>query len=328
MALKVKPLPSGAPFSFSGAVGTFSFEASLDRNVATLDDALSLVFTITGDGDLKRIEAPALAGLDSFDIYEPRVKEETYGEESGRRVGRKVFEYLLTPRAAGAFSLSPSFSYFSPQNGKYVTLTAQTFQIEIREGRGEQILGGTEQSEDSDDLMEVKELSRGEPRWVKQPLVWVILLLPFLVFGIVQGSGYFRRVFLGTQIMGSPKPAREIAEKWLREALGHLQKGESRHFYQAVSNAFQQYFSARTEIPLPELSEERMVEELDRRGLESIQIETFRRILKDCELALYAGMDHSAAMEETYRRALEILEGLEFHFGTLPSGLVKGTGSN
>ncbi len=327
VVLKVKPLPSGAPFSFSGAVGTFSFEASLDRNVATTDDALSLVLTITGDGDLKRVEAPALAGLDSFDIYEPRVKEETYGEESGKRVGRKVFEYLLTPRAAGTFSLSPSFSYFSPGNGKYITLTAQTFQIEIREGRGEEVRSGPNQPEDSDGLMEVKELSRAEQRWLKQPLFWVALLLPFILFGIVQGSLYFRRVFVRTRAH-SEEDAREIAEKWLREAYGYLQKGESRYFYQAVSNAFQQYFSARTGIPLLELSGERMAEELGRRGLESVQVETFRRILKDCELALYAGMDHSAAMEATYRRALEMLERLESRLNALPSGVIEGVSSN
>ena len=326
VALKVKPLPPGAPFSFSGAVGTFSFEASLDRNVATTDDALSLVIAITGDGDLKRIEAPALEGLDSFDIYEPKIKEETYGEEYGRRVGRKVFEYLLTPKTTGTFSLSPSFSYFSPETGEYVTLIGKLFRIEIREGRGDQFRSGTNPSMDSDELMEVKELSRGEQRWLKHPLFWIALLLPLLVFSTVYGSRYIRGVLVRSQKSSGPEAAREVAEKWLKEANGHLQKGESRDFYQAVSNTFQQYFSALTGLSPAEWSEARMVEELGRWGLENAQIETFRQILKDCELAIYAGMDHSDAMAETYRKAVEMLEELEYRFQGLPAGIVGGIG--
>lgn len=312
--LKVNPLPPGAPTSFSGAVGTFSFEASLDRNTATTDDALSLIFTITGDGDLKRVEAPALTGLDSFDIYEPRVKEEVYGEESGRRVGRKVFEYLLSPKTPGAFSLSPIFSYFSPEGEKYVTLSEKTLRIEIQEGRGDKAESSVGSARDSDDLMEVEALSRRQKRWLKQPLFWVAVLLPFLVFGIVQGTGYFGRIFGRRQDTHGPKGAREVAEKWLQEAAGHLHEGNSRPFYQAVSNAVMQYVSVRMAVPLPELSEERILEELGHRGLESGQMETLRQIFKNCELALYAGMDHSAAMEQTHRKAVEVLEGMERHF--------------
>ncbi len=312
--LKVKPLPPGAPASFSGAVGTFSFEASLDRNTATTEDALSLIFVITGDGDLKRIEAPVLTELDSFDVYDPRVKEETYGEESGRRVGRKVFEYLLTPKAVGTFSLSPSFSYFSPEAEKYVTLSAQTFRIEIQEGGGDKGGSIAGRSGNSGSLMEVEALSRGQKRWLKHPLFWFAVLLPFLAFGIVQGTGYFGRIFGRRQDSRGPKGAREVAEKWLQEAESHLHKGNSRPFYQAVSNAIMQYVSVRTAVPLPELSEERILEELGHRGLESGQMEALRQIFKNCELALYAGMDYTAAMEQTHRKALGVLEGMERHF--------------
>lgn len=314
LTLRVKPLPPGAPVSFSGAVGTFSFEASLDRNTATTDDALSLVLTITGDGDLKRVEAPVFTGLDSFDMYDPRVKEEIYGEEAGKRAGRKVFEYLLAPKVAGKFTLVPSFSYFSPESGKYVTLTAQTFKIDIQQGKGEGVQGIADQLGDTDGLMDAQELSRVKKRLVERPLFWMLLLVPLLGFGIAQGADYFQRVSFRSQGSNSVGEAHEIAEKYLRSAATYLQKGDSRQFYQAVSNAFLQYVSVRTGLPLSEQSEARILEELAQRGLENGEVESFSRILKNCELALYAGMDNSAAMEETYRKAVDMLGKLEQFF--------------
>jgi hypothetical protein len=89
---------------------------------------------IVGDGDLKRIEAPVLSVGDSFEVYEARVMEETYSEEANRRVGRKVFEYMLTPKVSGTYSLRPQFSYFSPAQNQFVTLSDQVFDLTIRPG--------------------------------------------------------------------------------------------------------------------------------------------------------------------------------------------------
>jgi hypothetical protein len=93
-----------------------------------------------------------------------------------------------------------------------------------------------------------------------------------------------------------------------------LQKGESRHFYEAVSNALLRYLSQRLQVPLSEQSQARLEEVLERQGLERSLVDTFRQVLKNCELALYAGMDNSAAMEDTYRKAIDVLEALEDFF--------------
>ena len=313
--LKVRPLPSGPPVSFSGAVGDFSFEASLDRNIATTDDAFRLMLAVTGDGDLKRVEAPGLQGVDSFDIYEPRVKEENYGESGGKRVGRKVFEYLLAPRATGKFRLAPVFSYFSPQKGTYSTLAPQVFEVEVRQGRlpAKQLEGSRDVPESSTGLMEVQDLSMGKKRWVQQPVFWAALFLPFLAFGVVVGAKHYRRRF-GSGVRHRSGDIGKVAEKWLETAARHLHKGESRYFYEAVSNAFLQYLSQRLQVPLSEQSQARLLEQLERQGLGQPLVDTFRQILKNCELALYAGMDNSAAMEETYRNAIGALEALEHFF--------------
>lgn len=317
VTLQVKPLPPDPPESFSGAVGDFSFEASLDRNVATTDDAFSLVLTITGDGDLKRVEAPVLQGMDAFDVYEPRVKEEIYGESARKRVGKKVFEYLLAPKAAGKYTIAPIFSYFSPATGTYSTVASQAFGVEVLQGK--QSGARPQVNRDMQDgsypgLMEAGDLSQGKKRWVERPLFWAALILPFLAFGSVLGARRYRQYFGAAVRPNRSKDIGKVAEKWMETAARHLQKGESRHFYEAVSNALLQYLSQRLQVPLSEQSQARLEEALERQGLERSLVDTFRQVLKNCELALYAGMDNSAAMEDTYRKAIDVLEALEDFF--------------
>ncbi|MBP9874865.1 MAG: protein BatD, partial [Haliscomenobacter sp.] len=185
--LRVAPVPGNPPVSFSGAVGDFSMNALLNRNTATTDDMLTLQMAVVGDGDLKRIEAPVLAVGDSFEVYEARVMEEVYSEEVNRRVGRKVFEYLLTPKVSGTYSLRPQFSYFSPAQNQFVTLSGQVFDLTIRPGSRKSpfdpgsLPGKTGQA--LQPLKQVQTLKKGGKPLLEQPLFLTFLFLPFFLAG-------------------------------------------------------------------------------------------------------------------------------------------------
>lgn len=318
LSIRVKALPAGAPPSFSGAVGTFDVYASVNRNAITTDDVLSLEITVTGDGDLKRIEAPALSGLDSFEVYEPRVKEEVYGEDQGKRVGRKVFEYLLTPVAPGNYTLQPAFSFFTPATGVYETIAAQTFDVQVRQGQQN---GQNQTDKRKDDpfsqvqLLEARELAQSKRQWVKQPLFWSALLLPFVILGITLGVRYRNRTLgAGLQENRMQQRIRQMAVQQLKAAAEHLHQGQSRPFYEAISNALWRYPAERLKIPPAEQSREQILTKLKEKGIGASDLETFRKILQNCELALYGGMDNAAAMQQTYDDAQQMLEKMETVF--------------
>jgi len=49
--------------------------------------------------------------------------------------------------------------------------------------------------------------------------------------------------------------------------------------------------------------------------IEASQIEAFMKMLQTCEMALFAGMDNSAAMQSTYDNAISVIAGIESKAG-------------
>src|SRR5690606_38270682 len=96
--IEVKELPSPAPPDFTGAVGHFEFQSSVNRRQATTDDAISITMIISGDGDLKRVQPPSLLLSDSFEVYPPKIIEESITENNGRLIGKKMIEYIVLPK--------------------------------------------------------------------------------------------------------------------------------------------------------------------------------------------------------------------------------------
>ena len=58
--VNVEPLPSGAPASFSGAVGDFNFKAELDKNDVVTNESITLRLTIGGSGNIKLLKVPEI----------------------------------------------------------------------------------------------------------------------------------------------------------------------------------------------------------------------------------------------------------------------------
>src|SRR5690606_9414191 len=121
LMIEVLELPEGQPESFNGAVGNFSCKINVSRNEVKANDAFNLKMTISGNGNLKLINAPTLNLPESFESYEPKISE------SGNS---KTFDYLIIPRSEGDYTLEKlDFSYFSLDAKKYVTIPSGELKI-------------------------------------------------------------------------------------------------------------------------------------------------------------------------------------------------------
>ena len=54
-----------------------------------------------------------------------------------------------------------------------------------------------------------------------------------------------------------------------------------------------------------------MRQRLEQLQVEEEKVEQFVQIVKNCEMALFAGMDNSASMQETYDSAKEVIVKIE-----------------
>ncbi|MFA6433082.1 MAG: BatD family protein [Elusimicrobiales bacterium] len=136
-ALKILPLPEGAPASFRGAVGNFTLSAGLSPREAKTGEALNLSVTVTGTGNLKTLTAPKPPEMPDFKVYDT-MSSLDISKKNDIIGGKKVFTTILIPRTEGRRTIPQiKFSFFDPQAGAYRELTAGPFEITVKKGDAE-----------------------------------------------------------------------------------------------------------------------------------------------------------------------------------------------
>ncbi|MGB8490485.1 MAG: BatD family protein, partial [Bacteroidales bacterium] len=123
LKVKVDPLPGVQPQNFSGIVGKANLSAKLDKDSVNVDDALNLIVTVSGNGNLKLANAPKVDLPSGVEVYDPEITDNLKNSVSGTS-GQKSFKYLLIPRQSGDFTVPPvAYSYFDLASDRYERLT-------------------------------------------------------------------------------------------------------------------------------------------------------------------------------------------------------------
>lgn len=118
LRVMVRPLPSGAPDGFDGAVGRFRLAWDLDRSHTTQDQTITARLDVRGVGNLPLLRAPAYAPSD-FEVFAATVEDSLppAGEIS---VGRRTFVWTLLPKRSGALRVpAPRFVWYDPERAAY-----------------------------------------------------------------------------------------------------------------------------------------------------------------------------------------------------------------
>jgi BatD DUF11 like domain len=134
--VSVLPLPvDGKPADFSGAVGQFQIASELAPAAGTVGDPLTFKLTITGKGNLARVNSAVLHDSPQWRVYRTDSKV-TADDDTGLQ-GFKTFSQPVVPLQAGQLALPGiSFSYFDPEAGRYVTRTTSPIGVTVAAGAG------------------------------------------------------------------------------------------------------------------------------------------------------------------------------------------------
>ncbi len=119
MTLAVSALPEPKPDDFSGVVGKLSVTASADRDKVKAGEAVNLVVTVSGIGNIKSIPEPKRPDLPSVRFFDSESSVEL--QRGGAKVtGKKIFRTVIVPRVSGPLEIPPvTLSYFEPELGRY-----------------------------------------------------------------------------------------------------------------------------------------------------------------------------------------------------------------
>ncbi|HEY4334887.1 MAG TPA: BatD family protein, partial [Puia sp.] len=132
VTITVKPLPEeGKPAGFSGAVGSFSVEASLASNMVSAQDENTLHVVVKGKGNLPVFAAPPIPWPNGITSFDPTAKEEV-NRTVAPMTGTKSFDFIFTPKTAGHFTIpAVNFSYFDPATQSYKTAEAKPLDLQV-----------------------------------------------------------------------------------------------------------------------------------------------------------------------------------------------------
>jgi hypothetical protein len=132
VTLHVDPIPDEP--GFSGAVGHFTAQATLDKATVTLGEAATLRFEVQGSGNLKWIDRGPDLKVTGAKIYPPQVSADLHATTSGLS-GSKTWEFVIVPETSGTLSLPPlSFTYFDPEKRQLSRAETAAMTLQVRGG--------------------------------------------------------------------------------------------------------------------------------------------------------------------------------------------------
>ncbi len=292
VTIKVLPLPEqGRPPDFSGGVGRFTLAAALDRASSSGSEPVNLTVRITGSGNLRLIEKPALADLPGLRILDPEVKDEVRAGADGLR-GTKTFRYPIIPQADGKYVIPPvRLAYFDPQAKAYRTLSAGPFEFSasgatrsapLVEATGLKVLG-TDIRYIKADAAALRVTPLAAPWWPN--LLYLVSL--GLVGGALGYRAHERRLRSDRGYARKLRSSRLVRAR-LRQAETLLKRKDEKGFHAALAQAVMGYVGDRHDMDTQAMTKERLRAELEGRQVAPEAVAAVLSVIEQCDYARFS----------------------------------------
>ncbi len=269
--LKVRPLPGNEPDAFTGAVGRYSMSAEVDADTVELGEPLTLTLRVSGEGNMESLPAPiwpSVPGWRAIDNDAPYQMSIADGKVQGLR----SFERVFIPSASGNHVFPPiEYAYFDPHIEEYITLTSQSFPVEVLPDPNsapiEPLISSEDEEEPVLDIRYIKpapgSLGRSERPLMTNGVFWGLWLTPLAgIVAIASWLMYTRRRAVPERI-GGPTRARDT----VLARLANIEPGASAA--DVAATALHGYLDVRLGISTVGLPSEEISCLLNQRGVSS-----------------------------------------------------------
>ena len=320
VTMTVSPLPAGAPASFAGGVGQFRISAKVSRDTLKTHEAASLLVTVSGSGNVSLLEAPKVTFPIDMEVYDTKVSDKV---DKNGLTGSKFYEFPFIPRSHGDFVIDPiKYSYYDVNQKRYVTLETAPIPLTVLRGNESESSGIMISGSVPKDVknlasdirfINVKDSSlvnKGE-FFVGSALFWV-LLTALLALAVICWAALRRYAARRADIVGTKnRKATKMALKRLQLANTFLKQNLYTAFYEELHKALLGFVSDKLNIPVAELSRDRISEALAGNGADARMTESFIGLLDACEFARYAPSAGNEAMAAHYNAALDVISSID-----------------
>lgn len=326
LELEVLPLPEeGKPEDFTGAIGDYSLKSEISREQLNANEAFNIKLTVTGEGNLKLMDAPRFELPEELEMLEVK-SDEKIGVSSQGVSGSKEFEYPVIARVEGNTVIPPTtFNFFDPKKKEYVLLNTPEFKINVlppRPGADEPQVSNFSQAKKevtvNDDIRYIKS---GQVHFFApspvfgSPLFILVLILPVLLFAVLLITKR-RRDRAKADVQGTRmRLAEQTARRHLAAAAQSLSDGRSDLFYDELLRALHLYLGNKLQMATGELSHERIRELLQARQARPETVSSLLEVISACEYARYAPPSQAGGQQQALDKAKTCIDQLESELG-------------
>lgn len=318
LEVTARPLPMPRPVNFSGGVGKFTIASNLKSQNEVANQAASISYLVTGEGNLKYIHLPDLNVVypDEIEVFTPSTDVKTVVGSSNVS-GSVNFDYSFMPLEQGKFTLpAVELVYFNPATGKYETSVSRSYTINVAAGSESSRSQATLVFDSS--LMQISGVTGNYRPWVESFPYWLWYIIPSL---LLAATLIARRKYIVIQadVWGRrSKNAGKVARKRLRRAMDCIRKRNEDAFYDEMLTAMWGYVADKLKLPTSELNRENAKQILADRNIQAQDIEAFLKLLDECEFAKYSPASSRRGMKAVYTDATQIINSMEDDFDASP----------
>lgn len=315
-SIEIKPLPQPQPEGFSGAVGQFTANTRLVGNSFRTNDPGTLIYDITGTGNIKYIKEPAVDFPSEFELYAPK-KQDKIKIEGANMTGTVEIEYTFVPQNIGDFKIGTNkFIYFDPAEKKYVTINVPGFDIKVQKGSGKATSADKKDVEQKNtDILNIvlgdKDMSKTRSFVITRWWYWGMILFLILAFAGAVAANQ-ERLRRASDTVGTRKAkASKMARRRMRQAYNFMRAHKNDLFYEEELRALWGYLSDKLTIPVSQLSRDNIKFNLLEAGADDELSCQVIDLIDECEMARYTPAASHLKLHEIYDKSVEIIDKLD-----------------
>ncbi len=340
VVINAKALPEeGRPKNFSGAVGQFKMNTSVDKNEVATNESVNFDVEISGSGNFNSFNLPEINAPKNLEKFSPKKRDAFKTYDTGMK-GKIAEQTVLVPNYGGNYTISPvEFNYFDPVKEKYITLKSEKINLTVSGDKApnneENYLASNEADSSiiSEKINEIKnDVKEGKTAWLW--LTGGIVALSTLGLLLMRKKNDSSKK---ETIEPKIKPLNEqtdfsnfqpkiethsftLVEKPiinsislnadLNELKSKISVVEHKEFYQLQENILCQVVMKKTDTDLANFSDELIIEKMRQEGVEQIVIDQWKLLLDNARQAKYAFGGLNQDLSEVYEATVNVVEEL------------------
>ena len=317
--MTVKPLPPGAPASFTGAVGSYEISASVDTNYVSSSDPVTLTVVLSGQGNLDALPEPAWPDMPAWRVFDNRAETATFISDD-KLSGTRTYQRVLIPEFTGFLDVPPiEYAYFDPTEERYLVVSTEPITVTVSldaaasannftsapakldVNRVESDIRHIRASESSLDVRSAPLTSRR--------LYWALWALPATLLVASAAWGFRQRALSGH---GAVDPATLARDAALTALHGARQSGSDP--FVASGDALIAYISARINRPASGLTHHEVSALLTQADISSSLVQEIDALLNLTQDGRYSPAQMGESAEPVLDQAERLIDELEWEF--------------